>query len=212
MGMMRSYLVPVLLLLLSACGAAKIHSTMQVHEINLKAPAYAGAGIAFITPSSVTGQEEDRQALAFTFTEVLQGKRPELRVLNLPQTLSAINRAGITEDYRKMADDYRATGIFARDTLRELAKAAGVRYVAQLKLADFRQESRERWGILGLRVFETKRASLRLFLQIWDSEDGSVAWEGTEELTFSFDSMSERTVTFRRAVEQAAGELISRLP
>ena len=209
---MRTLFATALLLLLPACTTPQIHSTVQVHEINLKLPDFRGAGIAFVTPSSVTGQEEDRQALAFTFTEVLQQSRPELRVLHLPETLSAINGAGLSNTYRAMAEEYRVTGIFERGLLRQLAQATKVRYIAQLKLAGFRQDSRERWGILGLRIFETKSTTLRLFLQIWDSKDGSVAWEGTEELTFSYDSVSEGTVTFRGAVEQASRELIGRLP
>ena len=199
-------------LLASACASPQIHSTVQVHEINLKKIDLRSAGIAFVTPSSVTGQEEDRQALAFTFTDVLTRTRPELRVVTLPESLSAINRAGLTEEYRKMADDYRVTGIFSRDILRRVADAAGVRYIAQLKLAGFRQDSKERWGLLGLRIFETKVTTMRLFLQIWDATDGSVAWEGTEELTYSYDSATERTITFRGAVEQAGQELIDRLP
>ena len=210
--MMRPCRLAAALLLLSACTTPQIHSTMQVHEINLKAPNFAAAGVAFVTPSSVTGQEEDRQALAFTFTEVLQEKRPNWRILDLPQTLSAINGAGLTEEYRKMAADYRTTGIFERDLLRRLAKVTGVRYFVQLKLAGFRQDTRERWGILGLRILDTQSTTLRLFLQIWDGSDGSVAWEGTEELTFTRDAVTEKTVTFRGVVEQAAYELIARMP
>ena len=210
--MMRPLLALSLLLLLAACTTPQIHSTVQVHELNLKAADFKGAGIAFVTPSSVTGQEEDRQALAFTFTEVLQKARPELRVLHLPQTLSAINRAGVTESYRKMAEDYRVTGIFEREALHRLSQATGVRYIAQLKLAGFRQDSRERWGFFGLRIFETKSTTLRLFLQIWDSREASVVWEGTEELTYSYDSTAEGMVPFRNAVEQASRELVNRLP
>ena len=209
---MRPLLAATLLAVLAGCTTPQIHSTVQVHEINLKLADFRGAGIAFVTPSSVTGQEEDRQALAFTFTEVLQRSRPDLHVLHLPETLSAFNRAGLTQDYSKMAEGYRITGIFERDLLRRLAQATQVRYLAQLKLAGFRQDSRERWGLLGLRVFETKSTTLRLFLQIWDSNDGSVAWEGTEEMTYSYDSVSEGTVTFRGAVEQASRELNNRLP
>ncbi len=200
------------LLLLAACTAPQMHSTVQVHPIELQRADFRSAGIAFFTPSSVTGQEEDRQALAFTFTEVLQRSRPELRVVPLPESLSAINRAGLSEVYRKMANDYRITGIFPRDQLRRVAAAAGARYVAQLKLAGFRQDSKERFGLLGLRMLETKVTTMRLFLQIWDANNASVVWEGTEELTYSYDSAAERTITFRGAVEQAGQELINRLP
>ena len=200
------------LFLLAACTAPQMRSMVQVHPIELQRADFRGAGIAFFTPSSVTGQEEDRQALAFTFTEVLQRSRPELRVVPLPESLSAINRAGLSEIYGKMVNDYRTTGIFPRDQLRQVAAAADARYVAQLKLAGFRQDSKERFGLFGLRLFETKVTTMRLFLQIWDANNASVVWEGTEELTYSYDSAAEMTITFRGAVEQAGQELINRLP
>ena len=53
---------------------------------------------------------------------------------------------------------------------------------------------------------------LRLFLQIWDSHDGSIAWEATEELTLAHEALDEGAVTFNHAIEQAAHHLIARLP
>jgi hypothetical protein len=138
----------------------------------------AKGGVACTTPSSMTGQEEDRQALALAFIEVLVNLCPELNVIALLQTLSAVNRHGLTREYRQMFEDYRLTGIFDREILEKVAKVNNVRYLAQLKLGTFRQESTSRFGLLGLRVMETKTSTIRLFLQIWDSQDGSVAWEG----------------------------------
>lgn len=208
----HAVIMSMLLPLLSACASPQIHATTQVREIGLKSQDLKADGIAFITPSSATGQEEDKQALALTFVEVLSKNRPDLRIVPLPETLSAINGAGLASEYRRMFEDYRQTGIFDRDVLRKVARVTGVRYLAQLKLGGFRQDSKDRWGALGLRILETKSTTLRLFLQIWDSHDGSVAWEGAEEMTFSHDSMDEDTITFKGAVEQSARDLVLRLP
>jgi hypothetical protein len=81
-----------------------------------------------------------------------------------------------------------------------------------LKLAGFRQESKGRWGALGLRVFETKSTTARLFLQIWDSKEGAIAWEGGVEMTMAYESASEETVTFSSVIEASARRLIARLP
>ena len=35
---------------------------------------------------------------------------------------------------------------------------------------------------------QTKQANIRIFFQIWDSKDGSIAWEGTEEMNYSWDT------------------------
>ena len=53
---------------------------------------------------------------------------------------------------------------------------------------------------------------MRLFLQIRDSQDGSVAWEGAEEMSNSHDSLAEDTIAFKGAVEQSACALVRRLP
>ena len=208
-----------LALLLSACANHQIQTktqqnipTTQVLMTDLKSEDLRKGGIAFITPSSITGQEEDKQALALAFTEVLLTMRPDLSVMTLPQTLSAINREGLTREYRQMFEDYRLTGIFDREILQKVAKVTKVRYLAQLKLGAFRQESKSRFGMLGLRVLETKTSTIRLFLQIWDSQDGSVAWEGAQESTVSHESMAEEYVSMKSIVQESARDLVAHLP
>ena len=66
--------------------------------------------------------------------------------------------------------------------------------------------------MLGLRLFDTKQANLRVFLEIWDSETGSVAWEGSQELNFAYDSSREKPVTFHDVAKIAAKQLYSHLP
>ena len=79
------------------------------------------SGIAYITPSSVTGQEENKQARALAFTEVLLEARQNLKVMSVPQTLRAINRMGLARDYRQMFEDYRLAGLFNREALQKVA-------------------------------------------------------------------------------------------
>ena len=85
-------------------------------------------GLAFITPSTVTGQEQDKQTLAFGFAKAMQERRPDIRIVTLPETLSAINRANIAEDYKLMYVDYRDTGVFKRDLLKKVGEVTGARY------------------------------------------------------------------------------------
>jgi hypothetical protein len=208
----RMAILVILGLLLGGCGTTQIQGTTQVQALQLNREGLRQHGLAFLTPSSVTGQEEDKQALALAFFEVIRKARPDLRLVSLPVALTAINTAGLAGDYRRMLDDYRATGVFDRERLRRIGDAVGVKYLAQLKLAGFRQESKSRWGTLGLRIFETKSTSVRLFLQIWDSDDGAIVWEGAVEITSAYDSMSEETVTFRSVIEECARRLVERLP
>lgn len=198
--------------LLSGCSVDQVHSTAHHSTVTLESGDLETYGVAFITPSTVTGQEEDKQTLAFIFAEVINQESPDIKVVPLAQTLSAINKAGLADNYKAMYIDYGDTGIFRQDILEKVGKATGVRYLAQLQLSDFSQESRGRFSAFGVRLLQTKEANIRVFLQIWDSVDGSIAWEGTEEVTYAWESGSAEPVTFRVIVEETAQNLISLLP
>jgi hypothetical protein len=172
-----------LLVWIAGCGrAAQVYSTVNHHQFSLSGQELKSSGIAFITPSTVTGQEEEKQAVAFTFVETLKTLRPDIKCVSLPETLSAINRADLVQDYQRMFAEYRDTGLFDSKTLSKVGTVTQTRYLAQLKLAGFQQGSNTRLGVFGLRLLETKYAKLRLFFQIWDARDGSIAWEGVQEL------------------------------
>jgi len=198
--------------LLSACSTTQMHSDDKVQNINLAARDLHNNSIAFLTPSTNTGAEEDKQALALVFYDVLHDLRPKQRIASLPQALSAINSAGLAEHYQRMLANYHDTGIYEKGPLRQFSQITGSRYLAQLKLEGFRQESKDRLGIFGLRLVETKSADVRVYLQIWDGQTGSIVWEGTEEMIVSHDAISENTIPFKQAVQEAARKLLWQLP
>jgi hypothetical protein len=198
--------------LLPGCSIDQVHSTADHEDFSLDKNDLETYGLAFITPSTVTGQEEDKQTLAFAFANVMQESRPDIRLLTLAETISAINVANMSEDYKLMYVDYRDTGVFKHDLLKKVGEVTGTRYLAQLKLSDFSQNSKARFNLFGFRLLQTKEANIRIFFQIWDSVDGTIAWEGTEEMSYSWDTGSEKPVTFRRIVEKTANNLITLLP
>jgi len=202
----------LLLPVMSGCFGTQIYPTLEERAISLRAGDLETAGLAFITPSTATGQEEEKQAVALIFAEVLKRARPKVRIVTLAETLGAVNKAGLAEAYKGMYADYRDTGLFNRDTLTKISTATGTRYIAQLKLQQFSQGEKERFGIFGLRIVETRFAGIRLFFQIWDSRDGTIAWEGTQETQYSHDTVKENPVTFRTVIERTASDLTARLP
>jgi hypothetical protein len=185
---------------------------LREQVISLRQGDLEAAGIAFITPSTVTGQEQEKEAVALTFADVLKTERPALKVSTLAQTLGAVNKAGIADQYKRMYEEYRDTGLFSAEALRRVGAATGSRYVAQLKLQGFNQSSKNRLGLFGLRLIETQYADVRLFFQIWDSRDGSIAWEAMQELRIARESTTEEPVMLRAVIEYSARELISKLP
>ena len=200
-------------LALAGCATdLQTYSSPQHQTLRLKPNELAEGGLAFLTPSTVTGQEEAKQSLAYMFAATLTTQRPEIRFDALPQTIGAVNRAGLADAYRRMYHDYRDTGVFDAAVLKQVAQAAGVRYLVQLKLANMEQGARGRFSLLGLNLLNTQYANMRVFLQVWDSRDGSIAWEGIDEVSMAYDTGQERRVTFRRIAERAAKDLIASLP
>jgi hypothetical protein len=197
---------------MAGCGSAQIYSTINHHQFSLSGDALRNSGIAFITPSTVTGQEEEKQAVAFTFVETLKTQRPDIRCISLPETLSAINKANLVDDYQRMFAEYKDTGLFDSKTLYKVGQVTQTRYLAQLKLAGFSQGSKGRFSVFGLRVLETTYAKLRLFFQIWDAQDGSIAWEGVQELNWSVEEVNEDAVSLQTVISEAARNLVERLP
>ncbi|MDH5535891.1 MAG: hypothetical protein OEZ08_10035 [Betaproteobacteria bacterium] len=197
---------------LSGCFGAQIHPTLHERAISLRAGDLESAGVAFITPSTATGQEEEKQAVALIFAEAMKRERPRIPVVALAETLGAINKSGLAEGYKRMYNDYRDTGLFERGILKQVGAATGSRYLAQLKLQRFSQGDKERFGALGLRIVETRFASVRLFFQIWDTRDGTIAWEGMQEMLYAEDKVAEQPVTLQTMIDRTASDLIAHLP
>jgi len=209
---MPEALILLLPLVLAGCFGTQVFPTVEERVISLRAGDLERAGLAFITPSTATGQEEEKQAVALVFAEVLKHERSGIRVVPLAEALGAINRKGLAEAYKRMYDDYRDTGLFSRDMLKQVSAATGARYIAQLKLQGFQQGAKERFGALGFRIVETRYANVRLFLQIWDSEDGSIAWEGLQEMLYARDRVGEEPVTLHTVIEETARNIVRKLP
>ncbi len=196
----------------SSCFLPQVYDSTDHHLISLSADDLSKQGIAFLTPSTITGQEEEKQAIALIFAEVLSKERPAVRCVGLPETLNALNRAGLADNYKHMIDEYRNTGLFGHDMLQKVGEATKTGYVAQLKLMTFVQGSSDRFGFLGLRMIVTKYSHLRLFFQIWNIRTGSIAWEGVHEMHYAVDTITENTVTLKTTIAKAARDIIKLLP
>ncbi len=200
---------------LTGCAGHQKYATVTIGPSGagpLKPGDLEAYGIAFITPATVTGQEEDRPALALIFSQVLEETRPATHIISLNATLSAISQVGGSENYNHMVARYRDLGLLDPATLALVSKATGARYIAQLQMANFQQESQDRFSVLGLRMVMTKKANIRLFLRIWNGRDGSIAWEAAQELYVAKETVTENAISFRDVVEMSAREIIAKIP
>lgn len=209
--------LPISLLLalgwIAGCAnTGQLSANTQATVFSIDPVAFRTDGVGFLTPISATGQEANRLSLASAFAHSLVAADKDIKVVNLAEVLSAVNQADLSSAYKAMVDDYEATGIMEKETLRRVGEVSGARYLGLLELADFDQSANKRFGIGGLRVMDTKIASIRLSWQIWDSVAGAIAWEGSDEIHYAYDTGRERPVSFAFVAERAAANLISQIP
>ncbi|HSG66660.1 MAG TPA: hypothetical protein VLD39_16750 [Gammaproteobacteria bacterium] len=199
-------------LLLCGCSVTdQLHAELQYRQLVNKDAFSAAAGIGVLTPSAATGQEADRQALGDALSETMTSDLSEAKIVPLPAMLSAVNRAGLAREYSAMFAEYEETGILERDALRRVGNAAGVRYVAKLNLGDFEQITSGRARILGVRFLDTRTATIRVHLEIWDTFTGGIVWQGNEELTFAQEAVKERPISFQQVASLASQRLVAKV-
>jgi hypothetical protein len=197
---------------LTGCGVtSQLHSELNYTGLANDAVALEYYGIGVLTPSAPTGRESDKQALGDALGSALKGQLPMGNILPLGAMLSAINTSGLAGSYARMLSEYEATGILERDTIRQIADAAGVRYLAKFNLGDFQQSRDKRLSIAGIRMFDTSRAIIRVHLEIWDGHTGEIAWQGNEELVFAREGVKERPVSFSQVARLSADHLVLRV-
>lgn len=198
--------------LLAGCSMTnQLHAELTYRQVTDGVVSLEGDGVGVLTPSAPTGQESDRQALGDALSRALEDNAADGRVVSMPAMLSAINQAGLAEQYAEMLAEYEDTGILERDRLRRVAEAGGVRYLAKLTLGGFAQTKDERFDLLGVRLFDTWRATLRVHLEIWDSAHGIIAWQGSEELVLAQERVREKPVTFGQVAILASERLVQRV-
>lgn len=203
----------LLALLLSGCAALTVSDPIPpTRPAAVSTAGLRDGRLALLTPTATFGQEENRQSVARAFQVALADARPDLPLLGLPETLSAINAANLFETYAKLHQGYRESGLLERAPLKAVGETVGARYLVQLKVQSFQQNNAQRFAYLGVSLLKTQTTSLRLFLQVWDSQAGAIIWEDSAEVQRQVEAIRERGVGLEAAVTQAARDLIARLP
>jgi len=111
-----------------------------------------------------------------------------------------------------MLTAYDTTHILAREPLRQVGAAVGVRYLALPILVTWHEAQSPRLTALGLQAVKTVSATARFELQLWDTRSGRVVWEGFSELTLAEDLIRERPVPFAALIQATWETLLQHLP
>src|SRR5262249_31950846 len=72
-----------------------------------------------------------------------------------------------------------------RESLQRIGSALGSRYALLPGLAEFGQILADKFEFEGFKVVRTRLSTLRLWLQLWDTQTGHILWQSTGELALA---------------------------
>lgn len=168
--------------------------------------------VAILSAVAVDILHEYRRVLGDSFSKALRETYPDIPQISPQETLSLLNRADLADEYTDMIRNYEISGIFRKSSLTKIGKALEVRYLIQVSLLQYSQNTATRFSFLGIRFLQTRSSTLRVFAQIWDVSSGGIAWEGSSSATLAGEDVREKPIPFEEVATRAWQELLKQLP
>lgn len=203
------------LICLAGCSG-KVYLWEVITESTQKPPSFNKTAleresVAILEAQTSPNLRGNEVGLALSLKRTVQRVAPTMRLVSPQEAASRINRQGLASEYTRMRMDYAQSNILARDPLRTIGAALGVRYVFQPILAAFTQTLYDRWKVpaLEINVVRIRVSILRLALQLWDTETGELIWASTAEGSFEDEAVTEEPVYLREAGRITWGSIIS---
>jgi hypothetical protein len=210
---MRYLSITILIFFTISCSAGAFKQlNVESHILFKEVDNLSKGNIGFLTTTVGTGEEKYRRVVMNILAEVIKNNRKDLKIVPPSLGFSLINSKELADEYAKGKKDYEITGIWNKEVLRKIGKAMGVRYLIQPELIKFETWTNTRVNLVGIRLMETRESTIRVFMQIWDTETGAIVWEGAGEATFAKDSLKSRPVRFEDIMRIAWKDLIKKLP
>jgi len=206
-----------LTLFVTGCAGTNYGWTVRTTSTDLSPstePAKLAQGrFAVLTPLSVASLRGNEAGMGQYLGDVIKKVTPNLKVVDEREAISLINEKGLAEEYNRMRSELELTHILNRDILRKIGEALNSRFVFQPRLAYFAQEMFDRWEVPGISVkfSRTRSATIRLSLQLWDSETGELLWSSTAESNFQSEAMSTDPVFIEDVARVTFGSMLSDL-
>ncbi|WKZ32708.1 MAG: hypothetical protein QY316_12480 [Thermodesulfobacteriota bacterium] len=209
-------LFPALLIFfLTACAADPLTQTnFRAREPFRSPDSFFGNGtsVALFAASNSERGFEYRELLGDFTEEALRSRRPELRVVPYWDTLSIINSGGLSADFARMLKEYYSTGILESTRLQKIGRLLGVSYIIYPKLVEFSQGQSNRLSVFGLSIFKTHESQIKLYMEIWNTETGRIAWVGSAEANMASEKLMARPIPFEEITKYAIETLVQRIP
>lgn len=150
------------------------------------------ATLGLLTPASLQGFNPP---LSHALIAALSETSPPIRGIAPHETANMLNEQGLAAEYGSLIAGFGRGGILERKPLQRIGSALSSRYVLLPGLAEFNQVIIDRLSIYGWNFIQSRVTTLRLWLQLWDTQTGKILWESAGEVTVATKLLrSEQTV------------------
>jgi hypothetical protein len=134
-------------------------------------------------------------SLSHALNVALAEASPPIRGIPTRETLNMVNEKGLTTDYADLISGFARSGILERERLQRIGSALSSRYVLLPGLAEYNQVIIDRLALSGWKFIQSRVITLRLWLQLWNTQTGQMIWESAGEITMATELLRpERTV------------------
>ena len=163
------------------------------------------ATLGLLTPAGLQGFNPP---LSHALNAALTEASPPIRGIAAHETVNVLNQQGLATEYGTLIAGFGRGGILESKPLRRIGSALSSRYVLLPGLAEFNQVIIDRLSISGWNIIQSRVTTLRLWLQLWDTQTGKIVWESAGEVTVATKLLrSEQTV----ALDEIARKLWLRM-
>jgi len=140
------------------------------------------ATLGLLAPASLQGFSP---FLSHPLAVALADGAPQIRARPAQETINRLNEQGLAGAYAELVEGFARSSILDRDRLRRIGSALGSRYVFLPGVAELNHTLVDRFDALGLKMVRNQIVTLRLWLQLWDTQSGRMLWESAGEATVS---------------------------
>ena len=161
--------------------------------------------LAFMAPGNLQGLGP---TLSHAISGALAEVNPPIREISTDQTLNQLTDKGLATEYADMRAGFARNGMLDRQRLRRIGLGLGSRYVLLPGVAEFNEEILDKYEAAGIKLLRNRVTTLRLWLQLWDSQTGHIVWESSGEGTTASVLLSPTQTV---ALEEIARKLLVRM-
>jgi hypothetical protein len=161
--------------------------------------------LAFMAPGNLQGFNA---TLSHALDGALAEVTPPIREIPTDETLNRLTDKGLATEYADLRAGFARNGMLDRQRLRRIGLGLGSRYVLLPGVAQFNEEILDKFEAAGIKLLRNRVTTLRLWLQLWDSQTGHIVWESSGEVTTAAVFLSPKQTV---GLEQITKKLLVRM-